>query len=79
MRLQPEKDFNITMNRLNLTQKSIQKKENLPIKWRGLWMKGTNKLKQYTENCYVLTLTEVFVNQKRINVCGHTISYNKKL
>ena len=24
-------------------------------------------------NCYVSTLTEVFLNQKRINVCGHPV------
>ena len=35
-------------------------------------MKGTNKLKEHRET-YVLTFTEVFVNQKRINVCEHTV------
>ena len=32
-----------------LTQKQEQKEETLTKKWRGLWMKDTNKLKEYTE------------------------------
>ena len=33
-------------------------------------MKGTNKLKEHMET---FTFTEVFVNQKWINVCEHTV------
>jgi hypothetical protein len=37
-------------------------------------MKGTNKTKEHMEiYLYVSTLTEVFVNQKIINVCEHTV------
>ena len=44
----------------------------LPKEWRGLWMKGTNTSKITRElDWNVLTLAEVFLNQKRINVC-HT-------
>ena len=36
-------------------------------------MKGTNKVNStWKFNLCILTLTEVFVNQKRINVCEHT-------
>ena len=35
-------------------------------------MKGTKKWKRKI-NSYVSTLTEVFLNQKRINVCEHTV------
>ena len=42
----------------------------LPKKWRDLRMKGTTI---QTKNRYVSTLTEVFLNQRRINVCGHTV------
>ena len=36
-------------------------------------MKGTNELKEHTESWYILTLTEVFVNQKRMTVCEHKV------
>ena len=35
------------------------------------WMKGTNK--HMERNWYVSTFTEIFLNQKRMNVCEHTV------
>ena len=35
-------------------------------------MKKTNKIKNFGK-FDVLTLTDVFVNQKRMNVCEHTV------
>ena len=37
-------------------------------KWRDLRMKGTQKL-----NWNVLTIIDVFLNQKRVNTCDHTV------
>ena len=40
---------------------------------KSLWMKGTKKLSEHSKlNRYVSALTEVFVNEKRINVYEHT-------
>ena len=37
-------------------------------------MEGTNKPKEHMETYwYVLALTEVYLNQKRIDVCKHTV------
>ena len=39
-------------------------------KLRGLWMKGINKPKEHMKTKLIcLTLTEVFLIQKRINLC----------
>jgi hypothetical protein len=42
--------------------------ELIPKKLRSLWIKGTHKLLWY-----VLTITDVFLNQKRVNVCEHMV------
>ena len=44
----------------------------LTKKWRGLQMKDTQK-KSTGKKMRFLTLTEVFVNQKRVNVCEYTV------
>ena len=43
--------------------------------WRGLLMKGTNKLKGHMEiNWYISIHTDAFGNQKRINVSEHAVN-----
>ena len=36
-------------------------------------MKGKNKLKEYTEIWYVSTITDIFDNKNKINICKYTV------
>ena len=48
-------------------------------KLRGLWMKDTDKLKEQQKlNLYISTLVEVFLNQKTIHACEHTVKMSPR-
>ena len=55
----------------SLSKKLGVKVDDLPKMWKNLWMK--EKHKRAHRNWDMLTLTEVFVSQKRVNVYKHMV------
>ena len=58
--------FIFLLHQLHKNRKRMKKL--LPKKWRELQIKGTQQL-----NWYFSTITDVFLNQKRINACEHPV------
>ena len=62
---------------LNTKHRKRKDKETLTEKWRDLWRKGTHKHKKLNWN--ILTITDAFLDQKRVNVPEHTAKMESTL
>ena len=58
-------------NIVNKIENRNRKKKLMPKIWRDLQMKGTISTQKL--NWYVSTITHVFLNQKKVNICEHTV------